>query len=84
MECFFLHCQASTRLFKDYPIIWKAAKADPRGRSTGSGLSRYGSRGLIYEAAGHGGLGTVKEVEQVVLYDFYNYLSFHRVLNDRD
>ena len=86
MECFFLHCQTVARLYADHPVIWRAPKVTTgKNRvSSGNKLQKYGSRGLIYEAAGYGAMGTVKEVEQVNVYDFYHYLAFCRDINNKE
>jgi hypothetical protein len=84
LECFFLHSQATERLYRDYPIIWQAPKTDGGNRVGGKNLSRFGSIGLIYEVSGYGGLGTVEDVENIKLYDFYHYLSFIRTSNAKD
>jgi hypothetical protein len=34
--------------------------------------------------AGYGILGTVKELEMVKVYEFYNSLAFQRTVNQRD
>jgi hypothetical protein len=36
---------------------------------------------LIYELAGSGMYGTVKEIEYLKLYEFYNALDFWRQIN---
>jgi hypothetical protein len=35
-------------------------------------------RGLIYEVALTGVYGTIKEVERIIIYDFFNYLAYKR------
>ena len=46
-------------------------------------MSRFGSRGLIYEASG-GDMTKIKELEQMKIYDFYNALAFNREINNRE
>ena len=79
-----MHNQTAARLFNDYPVIWKPAKVNPRGSTSGPNLSRYGSRGLIYELAEVGVFGTITETERVKVYEAYNYLSFKRQRDERD
>lgn len=38
---------------------------------------------MIYEVAGYGSYGTVKEVEKIKIYEFMYYLAFRRTLNDK-
>jgi hypothetical protein len=39
---------------------------------------------MIYEAADYGGLGTIDKVKRVKVYEFFDYLSFQRILNARN
>jgi len=75
------------RRLKDSTVtiqLLQAPKTDGGNRVGGKNLSRFGSIGLIYEVSGYGGLGTVEDVENIKLYDFYHYLSFIRTSNAKD
>ncbi len=76
---FFLHRKAYSSLANIYDNVFsKGAGTGKSGDYNKSGLSNFGWRGTIYEVAQSGGLGTVKQVEQVNLYDFMSYLSYQK------
>ena len=79
MVGFFLHCSANARCRSDYPVIWRTPKTDRGNRVSAADLQKYGNRGLIYEVAGYGGgIADIPVIEQMKLYDFYNYLAYKR------
>jgi hypothetical protein len=80
---FFLHNKAAARIKTSFPAIWKAAQVDPRGRSSGKDLSKFGNRGLVLEACG-GDLTRIKDVERIKLYEFFHGLEFYRILNAKE
>ena len=82
MGGFFLHCQATTIIHRLHPVIWESPKDNGSKRVGGQNLSKYGSRGLIYEATG-GDITKVEGIEQISIYEFFNYLAFQRQINDR-
>ena len=76
---FFLHRKAYDFTVDMHQNIFKTGAANDRQSDyKKSGLADFGWRGMIYEVAQAGGLGTVKEVEQAKLYDFMSYLSYLR------
>jgi hypothetical protein len=83
VECFFLHAQKTARLFADHPAIWKTPKDNSGNRIGSQGLQKFGPLGLIYECANYGGLGKYDEVKWVLIDEFFNYIDYQRISNER-
>jgi len=81
VEGFFLHIQATWKISELYPRVFKKRGASAGGKIRDSGLADFGWRGMLYEVGQDGGYGTVKEVEQLNLYEFINYVSYLRAQN---
>ena len=58
---------------KRFPVVFEK----PTGKARKRTVKGSGMRGLIYELA-TAGFGSVSELKQMKVYDFFDILAFHR------
>lgn len=73
-----MHHQAWGLIQGRYRNIFKGGDSKALQAAGKTGVSNFGVRGLIYEVAFAGGMGTVIEVEKQNIYSFFDYLSYLR------
>lgn len=71
-----MHYATQQKITHLYPNVFEHS-GNKRAYQT-SGIGSHGVRGLIYEVAQSAAYGTVRQVEKINIYEFYNYLSYVR------
>ena len=81
MGGFFLHRFTWAAIADRYGNLFKAEEKT-KAAARKSGILNFGVRGMIYEVSITGAVGTVKEVEKLNIWEFFDFLSYIRAQNE--
>jgi hypothetical protein len=73
LAAFFLHAKVLERINDVHPDLFSGSSKETKE------LNRFKTRGAIIEMANNGMFGTMKEVEKVGVYEFFEALDYLRI-----